>query len=128
MYNKQNIKLYRIHSVRNYYFLLALESDFFYLLIKQTMSTPEIIMSNLLADDEIQSLIDEEKRVSLKLSDFIPFKNKKGHKEQDISIKRNDGGEFKIILKLSKLSHGVNHNLLNVLFFFHASFYFPCNK
>jgi len=59
-------------------------------------------MSNLLADDEIQSLIDEEKRVSLKLSDPIPFKNKKGHKEQDISKKRNDGGEFKIIIRQNK--------------------------
>jgi len=56
----------------------------------------------LLADDKIQSLIDEEKRVSLKLSDFIPFKNKKGHKEQEISIKRNDDSEFKIIIRQNK--------------------------
>ena len=56
----------------------------------------------LLADDKIQSLIDEEKRVSLKLSDFIPFKNKKGHKEQEISIKRNGGSEFKIIIRQNK--------------------------
>lgn len=47
----------------------------FFLSIDKANYEYEIIMNNLLADDEIQSLIDEEKRVSLKLSDFIPFKN-----------------------------------------------------
>ena len=60
--------------------MLALESDFF-LSIDKANYEYKIIMSNLLADDEIQSLIDEEKSVSLKLSDFIPLKNKKGHKD-----------------------------------------------
>ena|ERR1017187_8768087 len=59
-------------------------------------------MDFFLTDDEIQNLILEEKKITHGLNDFFKMKDKKGHREHDISILRPDGSTFKIIVRLSK--------------------------
>jgi hypothetical protein len=59
-------------------------------------------MDFFLTDDEIKSLILEEKKITIGLNDFFKMKDKKGHREHDISILRSDGSAFKIIVRLSK--------------------------
>jgi len=56
-------------------------------------------MSIFFNDQEIRELIAEEKRVISDVVDLFSMKNKKGHKESEISIPRSDGSSFKIILR-----------------------------
>ena len=57
-------------------------------------------MDLLITDSEIASLIAEPKSVSIALSQIgSRFKEKRGHKEYDLTIRRSDGGEFKIIIR-----------------------------
>lgn len=53
-------------------------------------------------DSEIESLIAEQKHVNIPLSQIgSVFKEKRGHKEYDIEVKRSDGSEFKIKIRQS---------------------------
>lgn len=59
-------------------------------------------MEFFLTDMEIESLIKEEKRIDQSLSDFSrKFKEKKGHKEFDLTVTRPDNSAFKIIIRQS---------------------------
>ena len=57
-------------------------------------------MDLLITDSEIVDLIFEPKTVSIALSQIgARFKEKRGHREYDLTIRRSDGSEFKIIIR-----------------------------
>lgn len=58
-------------------------------------------MDYFLSDSEIEALIREEKKVSYGVNDFFKLKQKKGHKEHELTIARTDGSMFKIIIRVS---------------------------
>jgi len=65
-------------------------------------------MDLFLNDNQIDDLIAEEKQIKLFLKDIWALKTKGVHKENDFTINRLDGSQFKIILR---------QNTLNVLDF-----------
>lgn len=56
-------------------------------------------MSIKLNDNEILQLIKEKKMLPKEIGSLFQMKEKKGHREQELTIRRNDGGEFKVILR-----------------------------
>ena len=59
-------------------------------------------MDFVMPDSEIASLIAEQKHVNIPTSQIgSVFKDKRGHKEYDLQIKRSDGSEFKIKIRQS---------------------------
>lgn len=64
-------------------------------------------MSVLLTDKEIAELINEPKNIPKEYSDIFQLKNKMGHKEQEMTLPRADGSQFKIVIRQS------NFNLLD---------------
>lgn len=57
-------------------------------------------MEHILTDLEIQSLITEKKAVPLEFDDFFSkLKEKRGHREFDHIVPRDDGSSFLIKLK-----------------------------
>ena len=59
-------------------------------------------MDLLITDSEIAALIAEPKKVGIPLSQIGGrFKEKRGHKEYDLTVPRSDGSEFKIIIRQS---------------------------
>lgn len=65
-------------------------------------------MSVVLNDQEIMQLIQEKKSLPQIYNELFQMKEKKGHKERDLILKRDDGSLFKII---------VRQNTINVLDF-----------
>lgn len=61
-------------------------------------------MALILADKEILQLIGEEKPLPKEYSSLFQMKEKKGHKEQELILKRKDGSDFKIILRQSRIN------------------------
>lgn len=59
-------------------------------------------MSIKLNDNDILQLIKEKKVLSKELDSLFQMKEKKGHKEQELTIKRDDGSLFKIILRQNR--------------------------
>jgi hypothetical protein len=64
-------------------------------------------MSVLLTDKEITDLINEPKYIPKEYGDIFQLKEKMGHKEQELTLPRTDGSQFKIIIRQS------NFNLLD---------------
>lgn len=62
----------------------------------------------VLNDTEISNLIQERKKFPLNYESLFQTKAKKGHKEQELSLPRDDGSQFKVILR---------QNLINSLDF-----------
>lgn len=60
-------------------------------------------MAIILTDKEILSLTQEEKKFPKGWESLRQMKDKKGHREQELTIQRNDGSQFKIILRQNKL-------------------------
>ena len=57
-------------------------------------------MDVFLKDEEIASLIEEEKNVDVPISDFTAkFRDKRAHREYDLLIEREDQSAFKIIVR-----------------------------
>src|SRR5437899_9275123 len=57
-------------------------------------------MDLFFTDLEIAELLVKQKSVGISLSQIgSKFKEKRGHKEYDLTIRRSDGGEFKIIIR-----------------------------
>jgi len=65
-------------------------------------------MTIALDDNEILRLIQERKVLPKEYKELFRMKEKKGHKEREMILKRDDGSLFKII---------VRHNVINVLDF-----------
>ncbi|MDP2682082.1 MAG: hypothetical protein Q8P28_04630 [Deltaproteobacteria bacterium] len=65
-------------------------------------------MSILLNDNDILELIQERKILPEGYTTVFQMREKKGHKEQEVTIKRNDDSLFKLILR---------QNITNVLDF-----------
>jgi len=61
-------------------------------------------MAIILKDEEILELVQEKKTLPYKLQNIFQMKDKKGHKEQEITLKRNNGSLFKIILRQNKIN------------------------
>lgn len=61
-------------------------------------------MAIILTDNEIAELIHEEKFCTEDYKSLFPIKTKKRHIEQQLEIKKNDGGLFKIITRQSKIN------------------------
>jgi len=58
-------------------------------------------MGILLNDNDILELVRERKVLPEGYTTLFQMKEKKGHKEQEVTIKRNDGSLFKVILRQS---------------------------
>ncbi|MFN0280170.1 MAG: hypothetical protein ACKVRN_16455 [Pyrinomonadaceae bacterium] len=57
-------------------------------------------MDLFFTDSEIADLLEESKSVGIPLSQIgSPFKEKRGHNEYDLTIRRSAGGEFKVIIR-----------------------------
>lgn len=57
-------------------------------------------MDVFLKDEEIDSLIKEEKNIDVPISDFTTkFRDKRAHREYDLLIQREDQSAFKIIIR-----------------------------
>jgi len=56
-------------------------------------------MDLYLGDEEINNLISEEKIVDREFENFFNMKSKRGHKELNLPIDRNDGSSFRIIIR-----------------------------
>lgn len=65
-------------------------------------------MDLFLPDKQIEELLAEEKRTNILLRDLWSLKDKRSHRENDLIIPREDGSQFKIILR---------QNTINVLDF-----------
>lgn len=62
-------------------------------------------MVEILNDQDIEKLVKEEKHASVTLDDFFSqMKEKKSHRETDITILRADGSYFKVILRQNSLN------------------------
>ncbi len=61
-------------------------------------------MTIKITDQEISQLFRERKELSQEYHTLFQMKDKKGHKEQEITIPRNDGSLFKIILRQNKIN------------------------
>lgn len=61
-------------------------------------------MAIILNDHEILQLIQEKKTLPAEWKNIFQMKDKKGHKEQEITVKRNDESLFKIILRQSRIN------------------------
>ena len=73
-------------------------------------------MDLFLNDNQIDDLIVEEKRTKLVVRDIWNLKTRGVHKENDFTINRVDGSQFKIILR---------QNALNILDFSAILGYIP---
>ena len=61
-------------------------------------------MDLFLNDNQIDDLIIEEKRIKLVVRDIWNLKTRGVHKENDLTISRFDGSQFKIILRQNALN------------------------
>lgn len=61
-------------------------------------------MAIILNDTEILKLIQERKNFPKEYHTLFQMKEKKGHKEQELTIKRIDGSLFKVILRQSRIN------------------------
>ena len=61
-------------------------------------------MAIILNDQEILKLIHEKKIFPKEGQNIFQAKDKKGHKEQEITIPRDDGSLFKIIFRQNKIN------------------------
>lgn len=61
-------------------------------------------MVTIFNDSEILQLIREEKPFPKEYPSLFQMKAKKGHREQEITLKRNDGSSFKVILRQSRIN------------------------
>lgn len=62
-------------------------------------------MSVILSENEIKSLIAERKQTDCVIDDLLrEMRDKKAHKESDVTIARADGSYFKIILRQNRLN------------------------
>lgn len=59
----------------------------------------------ILSDKEISDLIQEQKPFPDNYQNLFQTKDKKGHKEQELSIHRSDGSQFKVILRQNQINH-----------------------
>jgi len=57
-----------------------------------------------LTDAEIQSLLKEEKHFPKEWATIFQMKEKRGHKEKEITIERPDGSLFKIIVRQNSIN------------------------
>ncbi len=56
----------------------------------------------VLNDAEISNLIQERKKFPPNYESLFQTKDKKGHKEQELSLPRSDGSQFKVILRQNR--------------------------
>lgn len=61
-------------------------------------------MAMIFNDNEILQLIQEQKPFPKEYRSLFQMKEKKGHREQELTIKRNDGSLFKVILRLNRIN------------------------
>lgn len=61
-------------------------------------------MAIILNDQEILELIHEKKIFPKEWQNIFQTKDKKGHKEQEITIPRDDGSLFKVIFRQNKIN------------------------
>lgn len=61
-------------------------------------------MAPILTDSEVLQLIQEEKIFPKEYNSLFQMKEKKGHREQELTLKRIDGSLFKIILRQSRIN------------------------
>ena len=57
-----------------------------------------------LGDKEISGLLQEKKQFPDNYETLFQTKDKKGHKEQEFSIPRGDGSQFKVILRQNQIN------------------------
>lgn len=57
----------------------------------------------IINDSEILQLIQEEKTFPKEYHSLFQMKEKKGHREQELTIQRNDDSQFKIILRQNRI-------------------------
>ena len=62
-------------------------------------------MTILLTDNEIASMVNEQKPVPLDLRNISQLKPKRGHKEWLINVLGDSRNEFRIILRQNKFNH-----------------------
>lgn len=58
----------------------------------------------ILSDNEISELMKEPKPFPDNYQNLFQTKSKKGHKEQELSIPRSDGSQFKVILRQNQIN------------------------
>ena len=58
----------------------------------------------VLNDAEILSLVQERKEFPPNYETLFQTKDKKGHKEQELSLPRSDGSQFKVILRQNRIN------------------------
>ena len=73
----------------------------------------------ILDDNEILQLMKEQKPFPIDYGNLFKTKDKRGHKEQELSISRVDGSKFKVVLR---------QNQVNILDFSLILAYVPKNK
>lgn len=61
-------------------------------------------MAIKLTDQEIAALMQEPKKIPNEYGGIFQLKDKKGHKEQEITIPRSDGSLFKIIIRQNRFN------------------------
>ncbi|MDI6787976.1 MAG: hypothetical protein QME51_06355 [Planctomycetota bacterium] len=59
----------------------------------------------ILSDKEISVLMQERKPFPDNYQNLFQTKDKRGHKEQELSIPRGDGSQFKVILRQNQINH-----------------------
>ncbi|MCL4874207.1 hypothetical protein KJ039_09005 [bacterium] len=61
-------------------------------------------MPLILTDNEILQFIQEEKALPREYNSLFQMKEKKGHREQELTIRRTDGSLFKLILRQNRIN------------------------